>query len=35
MMNVVEMKKLDRQGFLIAALHLFVLLNLAVDFTFI
>lgn len=32
-MNV--MKRLDRQGFLIAALHMVVMLNLAVEFLFV
>ncbi len=33
-MNMTAMKRLDRQGFLIAALHLVVVLNLAAEFLF-
>jgi hypothetical protein len=33
-MNMSVMKRLDRQGFLIAALHLVVVLNLAAEFLF-
>lgn len=31
-MNMAVMKRLNRQGFLIAGLHLLVMLNLAADF---
>lgn len=31
-MNMTVMKRLDRQGFFIAALHLVVMLNLAAEF---
>ncbi|MEY9973100.1 hypothetical protein ABH966_003484 [Lysinibacillus sp. RC46] len=33
-MNMTAMKRLNRQGLLIAGLHLLVLLNLAADFIF-
>ncbi len=33
-MNIAVMKRLNRQGFLIAGLHLLVMLNLAADFLF-
>lgn len=31
-MNMAAMKRLDRQGFIIAALHMVVMLNVAIDF---
>ncbi|MGY3188511.1 hypothetical protein ACVWXS_003234 [Lysinibacillus sp. TE18511] len=31
-MNMTAMKRLNRQGFLIAGLHLLVMLNIAADF---
>ena len=34
-MNMVAMKRLDRQGFIIAGLHLLVMLNLAVEFLYV
>ena len=34
-MNMTVMKRLDRQGFIIAALHMVVMLNLAVEFLFV
>ena len=33
-MNMAVMKRLDRQGFIIAALHMVVMLNVAVEFLF-
>jgi len=33
-MNMTVMKRLDRQGFLIAALHLVVVVNLAMEFLY-
>lgn len=32
---MVAMKRLDRQGFIIAGLHLLVMLNLAVEFLYV
>lgn len=32
---MVAMKRLDRQGFFIAGLHLLVMLNLAVEFLYV
>lgn len=34
-MDMVVMKRLNRQGFIIAALHMAVMLNLAVEFLFV
>ncbi|MET4563162.1 hypothetical protein ABIA69_004355 [Lysinibacillus parviboronicapiens] len=34
-MNMAVMKRLDRQGLLIASLHMLVMLNLAVEFLFV
>lgn len=34
-MNMTAMKRLNRQGLLIAGLHLLVMLNIAADFIFI
>lgn len=34
-MNMATMKRLDRQGFIIAGLHLLVMLNLAVEFLYV
>ncbi len=33
-MNMAVMKRLNRQGFLIAGLHLLVMINLAADFLY-
>ena len=33
-MNMAVMKRLDRQGFIIAALHMVVMLNVAAEFLF-
>lgn len=34
-MNIAAMKRLDRQGFIIAGLHMLVMVNLAVEFLFV
>jgi len=34
-MNMTVMKRLNRQGLLIAGLHLLVMLNIAADFIFV
>lgn len=34
-MDMAVMKRLDRQGFIIAALHMLVMVNLAAEFLFL
>lgn len=34
-MNMSAMKRLDQQGFIIAGLHMLVMVNLAVEFLFV